>query len=135
MTMMTVLGPPRYQERYPAREEAVPRARREVARALSSWGLEPIVQAAESIVCELMNNAVAHTDTAAVRVSVTRITATRVRLVVTDSSPVRPHAQAPGDDDEHGRGLLIVDAFATCWGADRVLGGKRMWAELEVPCE
>ncbi|MFJ9855759.1 ATP-binding protein [Streptomyces sp. NPDC101150] len=128
----TTLVPQRHQERYPARAESVPRARRRVAQVLISWGLEPIAEAAESVVAELAANAVLHTDAQHFGVSVTRIGAARVRLVVTDPDATRPHAEGPADDDEHGRGLLIVSALAACWGADRVHGGKRMWAELEM---
>ncbi|MFJ9415875.1 ATP-binding protein [Streptomyces sp. NPDC101227] len=129
---ITMLGPQRHQERYLARAESVPHARRGVAQALISWGLEPVAAAAESIVAELAANAVLHTDAQYFGVSVTRISAARVRLVVTDPDATRPHAEGPAEDDEHGRGLLIVSALAACWGADRVHGGKRMWAELEV---
>ncbi len=41
----------------------------------------------------------------------------------------------PGELDTGGRGLLIVDALAFCWGVkERPAGiGKTIWAELVTP--
>ncbi|NLU68985.1 ATP-binding protein [Streptomyces sp. HNM0574] len=120
----------RHQARYPARETSVRAARRAVAGVLRDWGLPGTAVTAEQVVSELVSNAVQHSGATTVGVSVTRISPARVRLVVTDTSPVRPHTGAPEEDDEHGRGLLLVGALAVCWGCDRVPGGKRVWAEL-----
>ena len=34
---------------------------------------------------------------------------------------------------EHGRGLSIVAAIATAWGAQKLPGGREVWFVLEVP--
>ncbi|GAA2220714.1 hypothetical protein GCM10010232_00610 [Streptomyces amakusaensis] len=40
---------------------------------------------------------------------------------------------AAGESEVHGRGLILVDALASRWGAERVVTGKRVWAELDIP--
>jgi anti-sigma regulatory factor (Ser/Thr protein kinase) len=45
-------------------------------------------------------------------------------------SPAMMHA---GPNDEHGRGLLIVDLLATSWGVEPMARGKRVWFRLVVP--
>lgn len=134
MTAATV-GPQRYQERYPARLEAAVQARRDIALALETWGLHQLVEIAEQIVTELVANAVEHTDAATVGASITRTGGDSARIVVTDTSRVRPAPGTPSPDDEHGRGLLLVDALAHAWGSELVHGGKRVWAELRADGE
>jgi hypothetical protein len=41
-----------------------------------------------------------------------------------------PSSPAPGHDALSGRGLLIVAALATSWGAQFVGAGKVVWAEI-----
>ncbi|MER6111258.1 ATP-binding protein [Streptomyces hirsutus] len=53
-----------------------------------------------------------------------------MRIVVTDTTRIRPAPAEPSKDDENGRGLLLVEALAHDWGSTLVRGGKRMWAEL-----
>jgi hypothetical protein len=35
-------------------------------------------------------------------------------------------------DDEHGRGLLLVDSLASAWGVDASPPGKAVWFQLDV---
>ncbi|AWK12971.1 hypothetical protein DDQ41_17325 [Streptomyces spongiicola] len=131
MTAATV-GPQRYQERYAARLEAAAQARRDITLVLETWGLPQLVDVAEQVVTELVANAVEHTDAATVGASITRTGTESARIVVTDTSRTRPTPGAPSPDDEHGRGLLLVEALAHDWGSDPVHGGKRVWAELRA---
>ncbi|WP_259294678.1 ATP-binding protein [Streptomyces canus] len=131
MTAATV-GPQRYQERYAARLEAAAQARRDIALVLETWGLPQLVDVAEQVVTELVANAVEHTDAATVGASITRTGKESARIVVTDTSRTRPTPGAPSLDDEHGRGLLLVEALAHDWGSEPVHGGKRVWAELRA---
>ena len=42
-----------------------------------------------------------------------------------------PEPQPPSATEEHGRGLVLVDAVASAWGLDVLPGsGKVVWAEL-----
>ena len=56
-----------------------------------------------------------------------RFTSTTVRLEIVDGSPLLPVLRPMGDG---GRGLHIVDAVATSWGAVRQDAGKMVWFEL-----
>lgn len=55
-----------------------------------------------------------------------------------DRAPSRLPVLGPADDDdESGRGLLLVDAVADRWGcdlrgSDRRPWGKEVWAELLI---
>lgn len=131
MTAATV-GPQRYQERYAARLEAAAQARRDITLVLETWGLPQLVDVAEQVVTELVANAVEHTDAATVGASITRTGRQSARIVVTDTSRTRPTPGTPSPDDEHGRGLLLVEALAHDWGSEPVHGGKRVWAELRA---
>jgi len=133
MTMTTAtVGPQRYQERYAARLESVTQARRDIALVLETWGLPQLVDVAAQVVTELVANAVEHTDAATVGASITRVGKESARIVVTDTSRTRPTPGTPSPNDEHGRGLLLVEALAHAWGSELVRGGKRIWAELRV---
>ncbi|MGW0712545.1 ATP-binding protein [Streptomyces sp. NPDC002643] len=131
MTMTAApVGPQRYHQRYPAKEESVPRARHDVGLALETWGLSRLVDAARLVVSELVTNAVEHTDATTIGASVTRTGPHSARITVTDTSRARPITQTPNGDEEHGRGLQLVKAVADDWGAELVHGGKRVWAHL-----
>ncbi|MCX5409333.1 ATP-binding protein [Streptomyces sp. NBC_00335] len=61
-------------------------------------------------------------------------TAERLRIEVTDSSPVLPAYRFPTDPARPGgHGLLIVKRLARAWGADPVDGGKCVWVEVATP--
>ncbi|WP_327118214.1 ATP-binding protein [Streptomyces sp. NBC_01341] len=58
------------------------------------------------------------------------------RVEVSDTHPsrpahdLRPAHVAPALDEDHGRGLVLVDALAVRWGVrDRLGPGKTVWAE------
>jgi signal transduction histidine kinase len=57
----------------------------------------------------------------------------RVRLEVSDDSPVPPMVRESDVASEAGRGMAIVDALSTQWGATppAVRGGKTVWVELD----
>ncbi|MFI2641077.1 ATP-binding protein [Streptomyces sp. NPDC018610] len=56
-----------------------------------------------------------------------------VRIEVTDTHPALPTREAPGADEDGGRGLVLVDALATAWGVrDRLGPGKTVWAECAL---
>jgi anti-sigma regulatory factor (Ser/Thr protein kinase) len=63
-----------------------------------------------------------------------RAYATAQRLVVqtTDRSALPPVRRLSGREDERGRGLALVAAFADTWGVRLGLGGKTTWAEFRA---
>lgn len=108
----------------------------------------PLAEDAELIVSEYAANAIRHTaagEGGAIDVVVT----TRpglVRVEVTDHAPAEaltvlaadwpaPQAGQAGqasEEDEDGRGLVLVDAIAHRWGYDGVAGHATAWAELRA---
>ncbi|MFI1868805.1 ATP-binding protein [Streptomyces jumonjinensis] len=126
----------RQRTSYASDKTAPGRAREDVARCLHGWGLGHGQDALTVIASELVTNAVIHTGTRRISVSLRRTAQRTVRLTVTDSSPRVPATpDAAPEDDEHGRGLLLVDALASRWGSQPTATGKRMWAELDIPPE
>ncbi|WP_237404782.1 ATP-binding protein [Actinacidiphila reveromycinica] len=105
-------------------------ARRLVRIALCAWGLEPLADDAEIVVTELVSNAVEHAGGQPVRVTVVRPGPGTVRIGVVDRSRVLPVPRVSVPDDEHGRGLAVVDVLAQCWGVTQLPSGKSVWAVL-----
>jgi anti-sigma regulatory factor (Ser/Thr protein kinase) len=96
-----------------------------------------VTERAEQVVAELAANAALHgrVPGRAFRLALTLDTAAGIlRIAVTDARgdhiPV-PTAAEP-EEDESGRGLLIITALADRWGTEpHPPGGKTVWAELE----
>ena len=112
---------------------SVREARRFVTTFLAGW---PIVESAELIVSELAANAVRHTASGRyggqfhVLIHAQR---DRVWLGVMDAGAARgPSGLAPGDDEEGGRGLMIVEALADTCGVRGDERGRIVWALLLV---
>jgi CheY-like chemotaxis protein len=107
-------------------------ARAFVAAWCAQWGCDGFVDNAELIVSELVSNAVTHAASAC-DLRLTR-TGAGLRIEIEDSGSGSPNVVAPVDDDEHGRGLLIVSALSTAWGVEASsLDHKRIWADLRLP--
>lgn len=126
-------GYPGYTETTPCEPENAQAARSLVRTALDTWGLGHLADDGALVVSELFGNAVRHTRSRYVLVTITRPTEAFVRVAVVDKSRVLPHPPPPGDGDgdEHGRGLTVVEAVCDRWGVDRLgWGGKRVWGEL-----
>jgi hypothetical protein len=51
-------------------------------------------------------------------------------IQVRDSSDELPARRDAGPDAESGRGLMLVDALGTDWGAYRTGDGKVVWVSL-----
>jgi two-component sensor histidine kinase len=102
-----------------------------MARAADLWRLDrEMTDTALLLVSELVTNAIRH-GTPPVRLSL-RLDRERLRVEVTDSSPVLPELTRPDPDQIGGRGLQIVQLLAARWGASassRRLG-KTVWFEL-----
>ncbi|MGQ4485111.1 ATP-binding protein [Streptomyces sp. 372A] len=116
-----------------AHPESVAVARRLTKARLGDWRTGgDTLDAAVLIVSELVTNAVVHTGSARVLCEL-RCLGGRLRLSVQDQGhqPDGPRLGG-GADDEHGRGLLLVDSLARAWGS-RDAGdgsGRIVWAEL-----
>ncbi|GAA3397068.1 STAS domain-containing protein [Cryptosporangium minutisporangium] len=111
---------------------ALPRARAMVSEACSTWGLGDLTLPAELIMSELVSNAVQHSGTDFTASVVLR--QEFLHLTVTDgcAEPPRKSPRYPPADALSGRGLLLVDEFATNWGCLPIHGGKTVWATLRI---
>jgi hypothetical protein len=102
-------------------------ARQLVRHVLTRWGIAETACTAELLVSELVSNALRH---ACRPLHLTLERVSGVRCIVSDGCPAPPRHTAPGPEDEHGRGLELVDMLATRWGWDRGSIGKSVWCEL-----
>ncbi|MCJ0871252.1 ATP-binding protein [Streptomyces sp. AP-93] len=116
----------------------VGRARTELRKALTDWGLAQIEDDALLVVSELLTNAGRHARAAVGREIETRYVRlpAGVRIEVHDAAPGRAEVLPPDLERDYGRGLFLVAALADRWAAGERCGpGKRIWAELYVPAE
>ncbi|MEU8569552.1 ATP-binding protein [Streptomyces pathocidini] len=129
-TRPTRIGAPGYTESLPCEAESARRARLLVSTALHTWGLPGLIETGTLLASELVTNAIRHSGSRSVHVSISRLTGDVVRIATTDGSPGMPAAHDAEADDEGGRGLALVDTLADRWGTDLRPRGKTMWAEL-----
>ncbi|GGZ25587.1 hypothetical protein GCM10010387_18920 [Streptomyces inusitatus] len=122
-----------YSRTLPGKAVSARSARTLIREALEAWKLGEFEHTAALIVSELVGNAVVHTASRRIRVSVSRPAIDRVRISVSDKSVRQPEPGRPERDDGGGRGLLIVEAMASRWGSDRRRWGKVVWAEIHTP--
>jgi anti-sigma regulatory factor (Ser/Thr protein kinase) len=141
----TGLGQAELRVRLAADPASVPGVRRFVSDCLVSWGVPELVDDATLCVSELAGNAVLHSASTFMEISMLRIDDV-VRISVQDDGIVPPDAVVPrsslpipGDDPDDlldneattGRGLAIVSMLATDWGVDTTTGGgKRIWVDV-----
>lgn len=112
---------------------AMPRARVMVTESCREWGLHDLVLPAELIISELVSNAVQHAGTDLAASVVLRRGLLHLTVSDGDPSPPRKPAGYPPIGALSGRGLLLVDEFATAWGWMPLAGGKIVWATLRLP--
>jgi anti-sigma regulatory factor (Ser/Thr protein kinase) len=117
---------------------AVPCARLHARQMLWEWRLTGLSDIAELLISELVTNAVqisrADGQTTPVRLWVLA-DRTRVLILVWDSSPLPPVRMRTSEDDENGRGLLLVETLSTRWDwyfPPQQNGGKVVWALMET---
>lgn len=135
---------PRFQElgrAFLATPETVRACRRVIRAGLFAHGLADLSDDACAVAAELAANAVNATAAArhggrygspppAIVMSLEWLS-DGVRIGFWDGSPDLPSIGLAGQDDESGRGLLIVEALTGGqWGWFTVDGGKCVWAEV-----
>lgn len=125
---------------------AVPCARAFVQRFARRCNLSAVRENAELVCSELVTNAVVATGVrepkptyamlANVAVLVLRLSVVGscLRIEVWDRSPELPERREHDEEDEHGRGLFLVDALTVRNGVTptRDGTGKVVWAELPL---
>lgn len=129
-TIANSLGRPGYALTMPGTENTVPDVRAVVRAIAHVWEMSDLADDAVLVVSELVTNAVKHTDTILLRVTVNRPEPHVIRIEVSDRSPQPPTPRCPGDTEEGGRGLALVEALTSRWGTEPTRKGKRVWGEL-----
>ncbi|WP_052432860.1 ATP-binding protein [Streptacidiphilus carbonis] len=119
----------------PGTPSSVAMARRFVRITAAMWQLPRGTLAdAELCMSELVCNAVTHTGSS--RVHCRLWSARGVLFLEVDDEDLGelPEVGQAEADDEHGRGMLLIDSFATAWGAVPRPGteGKTVWAALNL---
>ncbi|MFI2611666.1 ATP-binding protein [Kitasatospora sp. NPDC018619] len=133
--MLTSQRPRTFVARLDSRAESTPLARYLLRAYLSGLPSgDRYRDTAELLLGELFANAVQHSHAPADRHIEIRfaLTGSRLRLEVHDAGTTHPALNSPTPDDEHGRGLLLVNELAERWGhANRPCGiGKYVWAHI-----
>ncbi len=131
--MLTARRPRTFAARLESRTESTPLARHLLRVYLSALPTgDRYSDIAELLLGELFANAVQHCDAPADRLIEVRFTLIndRLRLEVHDAGNGRPTLHTATPDDEHGRGLLLVNELAERWGCCPRAGGigKFAWA-------
>ncbi|WP_058043157.1 SpoIIE family protein phosphatase [Streptomyces roseifaciens] len=122
-----ILDPDRTAEwELPSDPAVVARARADVTRQLTEWGLDEAAFTTELILSELVTNAIRHAS-GPVRVRIVRDRA--LICEVADGSSTSPHLRYAAAEDEGGRGLFLVAQLAERWGTRYTPEGKVIWAE------
>jgi serine phosphatase RsbU (regulator of sigma subunit) len=116
---------------FPADPAHAAQVRAFVESSLLAWGDRELVVPATSVVNELYINAVTHAGTATT-LHLRRLP--RVLIAeVEDLDAHEPRRSIASPEDEHHRGLQIVEAFASRWGTRHTDTGKVVWAEFALP--
>ncbi|MEU8963447.1 ATP-binding protein [Streptomyces sp. NPDC048491] len=100
---------------------------------LRQWKLESLIDRVDTVLTELVSNAVVHGGG---RVIGFRLALAEAGLLVevADSSPNLAQVVDAAPEDENGRGLLLIEVFADDWGTrPRADGaGKWTWATFSA---
>ncbi|MFJ3668551.1 ATP-binding protein [Streptomyces sp. NPDC090106] len=125
----------RFRFELAAHPGSVAQARRLTRTRLNGWSIcEDTCDTAALVVSELVTNAIVHTASSHI-VCELHDEDELVRIAVGDQGcapgePGGPHPCGPRAEEEHGRGLLLVDALCHAWGAHEHDLGLLVWAEL-----
>ncbi|MFJ3825287.1 ATP-binding protein [Streptomyces nodosus] len=107
--------------------------RRIAAARLRYWGLETMTDDAMLIVSELLTNALRHSGTSEINLSI-EVEDDFLRIAVHDGMPGSTTLKVEDCDAESGRGLLLVEALAQegggSWGTSD--NGAITWCQLAL---
>jgi anti-anti-sigma factor len=117
-------------QRFPPAPDSVADARTLTVATCAAWAVpDRVVEQLQVIVTELAGNAVRHGRTPFDLIL--RGSPRYIHVRVHDRNSVPARLQGPASlEAESGRGLLLVDAFATAWGCRRTGDGKVVWATV-----
>lgn len=106
------------------------RARAQVLAVLTGELQEDHLDVVVLLISELVTNAVLH---AASPVTLRGwLEPARLRVEVTDDSPIPPALRTYGPESTTGRGLRMVAHLSAGWGISSAEDGKTVWFELDI---
>ncbi|WP_245697278.1 PAS domain S-box protein [Streptomyces phaeochromogenes] len=114
----------------PAVPDSVPEGRAFLTKALTSWDCTTTADDARLLLSEILTNAVQHAQ-GPLGLHLCR-TATELTVEVSDHSPHLPQPRLAAEDEESGRGLILVRALADTWGVRPTDEGKTTWFTLAL---
>ncbi|MCP2338558.1 SpoIIE family protein phosphatase [Actinomadura rupiterrae] len=114
----------------PTDPASVRRARGLVSSKLAEWDLDDLVYTTELLASELVTNALRYAPGG---IELRLLLERTLTLEVLDRSAALPRLRHALDDDENGRGLLVVSQLAHRWGTRRTPAGKVVWCEQLSP--
>ncbi|MGH9296760.1 MAG: MEDS domain-containing protein [Acidimicrobiales bacterium] len=103
-------------------------ARQFVAELVERWSCHDLGDDAAQVVTELASNAVIHARSAFSVIA--SLGPAGLRIAVHDASPIAPRERSAKTTETTGRGMQLVAALASEWGAQQVADGKIVWALL-----
>ncbi|MEH0542009.1 PAS domain S-box protein [Streptomyces sp. B21-105] len=115
---------------FPAVPASVPEGRAFLHKALTSWNCAENAADALLLLSETLTNAVQHAS-GPVGLRLHR-TATDLTVEVSDGSAQLPQPRSAIEDEESGRGLILVRALAASWGVRPTDEGKTTWFTLRL---
>jgi anti-sigma regulatory factor (Ser/Thr protein kinase) len=103
-------------------------------QVLWEWRLDALADDAETLVSELLTNAIkASWPLREPGIVALRLLASRHQLIIEawDQNPHDPQPVHADHESEHGRGFVVIDALSSRWGHRRVSANlKVVWCEL-----
>lgn len=120
----------RFRFELAAHPGAVAQARRVTRTQLTGWALcEDTCDTAALVVSELVTNAIVHTASTQI-VCELHDGDDLVRIAVRDEgcAPGEPRPSPQRPEEEHGRGLLLIESLCRSWGRSRSVWG--FWCGL-----
>ncbi|MFE9115819.1 SpoIIE family protein phosphatase [Streptomyces collinus] len=96
---------------------------------LTAWGLDETAFVTELVVSELVTNAIRY---GAPPIQLRLIRDRTLICEVSDGSSTSPHLRRAHQDDEGGRGLLLVAQLTQRWGSRQTTRGKTIWCEQSL---
>ncbi|MFG2959031.1 PAS domain S-box protein [Streptomyces sp. NPDC048291] len=114
----------------PACPSSVPAGRAFLHKALTAWDCAAGADEALLLLSETLTNAVQHGE-GPIGLHLHR-TATDLTVEISDRSPQLPRPRRAAEDEESGRGLLLVRTLADSWGVRPTDEGKTTWFTLRL---
>ncbi|WP_460061434.1 PAS domain S-box protein [Streptomyces sp. YKOK-I1] len=109
---------------------SVPQGRAFLRHTLASWNCATRTDDALLLLSETLTNAVLHAE-GPIGLHLHR-TATDLTVEVSDRSPQLPQPRLAAEEEESGRGLILVRALAAGWGVRPTDEGKTTWFTLRL---